>query len=113
MGRAFGCDGAWPNAYWDWIQGQYNQEESGYPYFSGRTGDIGSCKPVNSNAHSATYVTGFQNSWYTDEMDMENLLMINPVATAVSLPTTGEDTEVVFLTTTCVVTPSTTPAVST
>jgi len=81
---AFGCDGAWPNAYWDYIQGQYNQEEAGYPYFSGRTGDIGSCSPTNSNAHSASYVTGFQNSWYTDEMDMENLLMINPVATAVS-----------------------------
>merc|ERR1719319_828165 len=29
-------------------------------------------------------VTGFTNKWYTNENDMENMLQINPVVTAVS-----------------------------
>jgi len=81
---AYGCDGAWPNAYLDWIQGQYNQEESSYPYTSGRTGDVGKCSPSNNGAHTASMVSGFQNKWYTEEDSMEQMLMINPVVTAVS-----------------------------
>lgn len=80
---AFGCDGAWPNAYLDWIQGNYNQEESSYPYTSGRSGDVGKCSPSNNGAHQASMVTGFQNKWYTEENDMETMLQINPVVTAV------------------------------
>ena len=82
---AYGCDGAWPNAYLDWIQGQYNQEESSYPYTSGRTGDVGKCSPSNNGAHTASMVSGFQNKWYTEEDSMEQMLMINPVVTAVSV----------------------------
>jgi len=81
---AYGCDGAWPNAYLDWIQGNYNQEEGGYPYTSGRSGDVGSCKPSNNNVHSGSMVTGFTNKWYTEEDSMTQMLQINPVATAVS-----------------------------
>ena len=42
---AYGCDGAWPNAYVDWLMGKYyNQIESAYPYTSGSSGQVGSCK---------------------------------------------------------------------
>ena len=30
-------------------------------------------------------VSGFQNKWYTEEDSMEQMLMINPVVTAVSV----------------------------
>merc|ERR1712168_1716383 len=46
----YGCDGAWPQGYIDWItdENSYNQEESAYPYTSGRTGDVTSCRPSSS-----------------------------------------------------------------
>ena len=45
---AFGCEGAWPNAYVDWLMGgEMNQEEAAYPYTSGKTGEVGSCRFVS------------------------------------------------------------------
>jgi len=85
---AFGCDGAWPNAYMDWLQqGEYNQEETAYPYTSGWTLTHGACNPSSSGFHSASQVTGMHNKWYMAEMEMEALVAINPVSA--SLQATG------------------------
>eukprot|EP00088_Acartia_fossae_P061372 TRINITY_DN7376_c0_g1_i2.p1 TRINITY_DN7376_c0_g1~~TRINITY_DN7376_c0_g1_i2.p1 ORF type:complete len:307 (+),score=90.81 TRINITY_DN7376_c0_g1_i2:171-1091(+) len=84
---AYGCDGAWPQAYYDWLimNGEYNQEESAYPYTSGRTGDVGACSPSSNGYNTNFRLTGMQNQWYTKENDMEGLIAINPVVTAVQV----------------------------
>jgi len=84
---AYGCDGAWPQAYIDWITGEntYLQEESGYPYTSGRSGDVGACNPSSSNYNKDFMVSGMQNKWFTDEDDMEGLITMNPIITAVQV----------------------------
>jgi len=81
----YGCDGAWPQGYIDWItdENSYNQEESAYPYTSGRTGDVTSCRPSSSGYNKNFRVTGMHNQWFTNEMDMETMLLQNPVVTAV------------------------------
>lgn len=80
---AYGCDGAWPNAYIDWLMGkQYNQMESSYPYTSGSSGDVGSCKATSDGVYDNAWVTGMYNVWFCEENDMENLVMINPVSTS-------------------------------
>lgn len=81
---AFGCDGAWPNAYIDWLQGsEYNQEEGAYPYKSGSSGQIGSCRPSQNGYHTTNYVTGMYNRWYTNELSMEGVVALNPVSSSV------------------------------
>lgn len=82
---AFGCDGAWPQTYLDWLEinGEYNQMESSYPYTSGSSGDVTRCSPSSGGYNSNNMVTGMQNQWFTDENDMEYLLMEQPVITAV------------------------------
>jgi len=82
---AFGCDGAWPNAYVDWLMaGYYNQEERSYPYVSGGTGSVYSCNPNQNGYHMNTRVTGMYNRWYPNESEMENVILTNPVSTSVS-----------------------------
>jgi len=82
---AFGCDGAWPNAYVDWLMnGKYNQEESSYPYRSGNSGVVYGCNPSSNGYHTNSQVTGMYNRWYPDEMEMENTVQMNPVSTSVS-----------------------------
>jgi len=83
--EADGCDGAFAQAYLDWIttEDTYNQEESAYPYRSGDTGHIYSCSPEANGYNSNFKVTGMHNQWYTEENDMESLVLINPVVTAV------------------------------
>merc|ERR1711972_397633 len=61
----------------------YNQEESAYPYTSGRTGDVTSCRPSSSGYNKNFKVTGMHNQWFTNERDMETMLLQNPVITAV------------------------------
>lgn len=80
---AYGCDGAWPQAYLDWIKGNYDQEESFYPYTSGSSGHTGACRP-NANGYNKHFrVTGYHNTWYTHENDMQNMVQINPVVSSV------------------------------
>jgi len=84
---AYGCDGAWPQAYYDWVTGSnsYFQEESAYPYTSGRTGDVGACRPSSSGYNTDFKLTGMWNQWFTNENDMEGLVAMNPVVTAVQV----------------------------
>jgi len=80
---ANGCNGAWPVAYTDWLSNEYNQEEAGYHYTSGSTGTHYNCRAKDDNKHTAAHVTGHTNLWFTEELDMEQMLTINPVNTAV------------------------------
>jgi len=80
---AFGCDGAWPVAYVDWLMaGQYNQEEYSYPYVSGGTGSVYQCNPSQNGYHNNARVTGMYNRWYMQESEMESVVMMNPVSTS-------------------------------
>jgi len=82
---ASGCNGGWPVAYTDWMSNKYNQEEAGYPYESGSTHTHGNCRAKDENKHSAAHVTGHTNLWFTEELDMEQMLTINPVTTVFQL----------------------------
>jgi len=79
---AFGCDGAWPQSYMDWIvknnQG-YVEKETCAPYHANdRTcNDDDSCNYMDSR------VTGFYNKWHSTEAEMKELVYIAPVATTV------------------------------
>jgi len=79
---AFGCDGAWPPAYMDWIvNNNYGkiQTETSYPY----TASVGSCSPASNGDFPYGSVTGQYNLWNTNEGDMKELVYINPVTTSI------------------------------
>merc|ERR1719500_2512233 len=81
---AFGCDGAWPPAYFDWIvKNNYGniQTEASYPY----TAKDGTCRCMgNCNGDFPNgVVTGMYNLWNTNEADMKELVYINPVTTSI------------------------------
>ena len=80
---AFGCDGAWPQAYYDWLltKGPWNQEEASYPYTSGQSGQVTSCRPSTGGFHTTAMVTGMYNKWYTVEDEMETVVRTNPLST--------------------------------
>jgi len=81
---ATGCQGAWPVAYIDWLNnGKKNQEEAGYHYTSGHSGTHYRCRENATNWHEQAHVSDFTNYWFVDELDMEGLVQINPVSTAV------------------------------
>jgi len=83
-GAAIGCDGGSVVAYMDWmIQGRHNQEEAGYPYTSGKSGTHYKCRENASNWHETAHVSDMSIFWYTDELNMESLLRINPVSAGV------------------------------
>jgi len=83
---AYGCDGAWPVAYVDWVKNNgMNQEESAYPYRSGSSGNVYSCSPSSNGYHTQTRVNGYYNKWYMNEMEMESLIMTNPVSTSLQV----------------------------
>lgn len=81
--EGFGCDGAWPNVYMDYVKGTWNHEESSYPYVSGGSGTHYGCKSDDNGIRTKAYVTGFQNQWGADEANLESLLQYGPVATNV------------------------------
>jgi len=82
---AYGCNGAFPNVYIDWLMNkEYNQEEQYYPYVSGNTGSVYQCNPNQNGYHKGSRVTGMYNVWLPTEISMENLVQMNPVTTAVS-----------------------------
>jgi len=81
---ASGCNGAWPVTYIDWlIKGKQNQQEAGYKYTSGQSGKVGKCSEKADNWYETAQVTDMSNFWYAHELDMEKLIQINPVSTAV------------------------------
>merc|ERR1719316_1154092 len=63
---AFGCDGAWPQAYMDWIIQENNgrvELESCAPYHANdRT-----CQDDDTCNYGDATVTGFYNKWFTTE----------------------------------------------
>lgn len=79
---AFGCDGAWPVAYMDWVV-NYNsgkiQTESSYPYEAVTR----SCRQSSSGNFNGGTVTGMYNKWNTNEADMKELVYLNPVTTSI------------------------------
>jgi len=81
---AYGCDGAWPIAYMDWIinyNGGKIQTEASYPYTSGN-GNTGSCHPASNGDYSGT-ITGVNNQWFVDENQVKNVIPISPVTTTI------------------------------
>jgi len=77
---AFGCDGAWPPAYFDWLvnnNGGRTQTEQSYPY----TAKDETCKGSSSGNYNDAHVTGQYNKWDTTEEEMKDIVLINPVTT--------------------------------
>eukprot|EP00092_Neocalanus_flemingeri_P021084 GFUD01022844.1.p1 GENE.GFUD01022844.1~~GFUD01022844.1.p1 ORF type:complete len:355 (-),score=80.29 GFUD01022844.1:30-1094(-) len=77
---AFGCGGAWPPAYFDWLVNNNNgrtETESAYPY----TASDDNCKGSSNGNYNGAHVTGMYNKWDTTEEEMKNLVYINPVTT--------------------------------
>jgi len=86
---AFGCDGAWPNAYMDWIVNNNNgniQTEAAYPYKH----VTGTCRPHTGGDFPNGKVTGFYNKWNTNEAEMKELVYINPVTTSIQATYLGD-----------------------
>jgi len=79
---AFGCDGAWPPAHFDWLVNNNKgrtEKESCYPY----TASDGSCRGSSSCNYMGAHVTGMYNKWDTTESAMKDLVYINPVTTTI------------------------------
>jgi len=86
---AFGCDGAWPPAYFDWLVNNNRgrtEKESAYPY----TASAGTCKTSHSGDYNGAHVTGMYNKWDTTEKDMKDLVYINPVTTTLMASYLGD-----------------------
>merc|ERR1712080_618407 len=79
---AFGCDGAWPQAYFDWVANNNNgyiQTETSYPYEAATRG----CRQSSNGNFDGGRVTGMNNKWNTEETGMKELVYTTPVATAI------------------------------
>jgi len=79
---AFGCDGAWPQAYYDWIvnkNGGRVEQEDCEPY----TAQDHDCNDNDACNYMGAHMTGFYNKWYTNEDEMKELVYVAPVATTV------------------------------
>merc|ERR1712027_175738 len=77
---AFGCDGAWPQAYYDWIvnnNGGRLEKEDCAPYHAADR----SCSDDDSCNYMGAHLAGFYNRWYPTEADMKELVFQGPVAT--------------------------------
>jgi len=84
---ASGCNGAWPQAYVDWVVDREMMEEDFYRYASGSGKDFRCNPPSGSEGyHKQAKVTGLTNTWSPNELDMEQLVRINPVVTSVQVP---------------------------
>lgn len=86
---AFGCVGAWPPAYMDFLMTQsngYTQAEAAYPY----TASDGTCRAQQSGYFTQAQVTGQYNKWYTNEAEMKDLVYINPVTTSLQATYLGD-----------------------
>merc|ERR1712198_803821 len=79
---AFGCDGAWPQAYYDWVikqnDGRLEKEDCAPYQAKDRT-----CVDDDSCNYMGAHMTGFWNKWHTTEDEMKELVFQAPVATTV------------------------------
>merc|ERR1712080_301566 len=60
------CDGAWPQAYFDWVANNNNgyiQTETSYPYEAATRG----CRQSSNGNFDGGRVTGMNNKWNTEE----------------------------------------------
>jgi len=79
---AFGCDGAWPQAYYDWLinnNGGRVEKEDCAPYHA----QDKHCHDDDSCDYKGAKITGFYNKWHTTDEEMKELVYIAPVATTV------------------------------
>merc|ERR1712002_1112344 len=86
---AFGCDGAWPQAYMDCVANNNNgkiQIETAYPYEAVE----GDCRPDSSGDFTNGQVLGLYSKWDTNEKDMKELVYINPVTTSIQASYMGD-----------------------
>ena len=67
------------------VQGPWNQEERNYPYTSGSTGQVTNCHPASAGFHTSAMVSGMYNKWYTNENDMEAVVMVSPTVTSLQV----------------------------
>merc|ERR1711992_149862 len=85
MGNA-GCDGGFMVSYMEWIKDEndgFVEMESCDPY----TATDEFCTDDDSCNYSAAKVTGVYSSWSPNEPDMKEMVYMNPVGTAITLPT--------------------------
>merc|ERR1712198_128401 len=79
---AFGCDGAWPQAYYDWVikqnDGRLEKEDCAPYQAKDRT-----CVDDDSCNYMGAHMTGFWTQWNTTEDEMKELVFQAPVATTV------------------------------
>jgi len=79
---AFACDGAWPNAYLDYLKTQqngYTETERSYPYEA----RLGNCRASSGSYYTDAWTTGFYNKWYSSEAEVRDLVLVNPVSTSI------------------------------
>lgn len=80
---AFGCSGAWPQAYFDYLEtvsNGYTQKESSYPY----TGTDGRCKSTEQGWYTAAHQLEWKNIWNADEKVVKQWIAeIGPVVTTI------------------------------
>jgi hypothetical protein len=67
------------------MQGPWNQEEKSYPYTSGSTGQVTACRPSTGGFHTSAVVSGMYNKWYTNENEMETVVMTAPTVTSLQV----------------------------
>jgi len=82
-----GCQGASAVSYMDWLRKNNDghvQEEWSYPYTSGSTNTVYQCAYNPNNNNAMFRVTDMYASFSGSEVDMVNLVHINPVATSVN-----------------------------
>jgi len=87
---ATGCQGAWPQAYYDWLQHDDNgwtQMEKDYPY---RESTDGYCRQQTVGFYDKAVVTGQYNKWDSTEDDLQDLVLTVPVSTSVQATYWGD-----------------------
>jgi len=80
---AHGCDGAWIQAYIDYMAKKHHgkvQKESAYPY---EAEDL-SCRIDSDGWFSHAKVTGLWNQWFTDDEEVKKHVYLNPVGTSIN-----------------------------
>jgi len=79
---ASGCDGAWPQAYIDYLQNDqngYTQTEAAYPYEEYTS----YCRSTTEGYYMPAGVTGMYNKWDSTEDELQDLVLITPVSTSI------------------------------
>ena len=86
---AYGCDGAWPQAYFAYIEKEvqgYHQMESSYPYEAVN----GACRAQSNGYYMAGSVKNSISQWNSNENDLKNMLVEHgPVVTTIDASALG------------------------